>query len=113
MLRDRALVLSLVLALGVASCKGTEKVTGNPTTLTELRTLASMLPFLTKSLTAAKAEERFGLPNQLMTTRALVYLYDVEDQKTVSLVFPLDGGVITFARLQDRNGVSQLLPLLD
>jgi hypothetical protein len=113
MLRDRALALSLALALGVASCKGTEKVTGSPTTLTELRTLASMLPFLTKSLTAAKAEERFGLPNQITNSGVLVYIYDVEDQKTVSLVFPLDGGVITFARLQDRNGVSQLLPLLD
>ena len=113
MFRDRALVLSLALSLGAAGCKGTENVTGNPTTQIEFRTLASMLPYLTKSLTAAKAEERFGLPNKVTTTGALVYVYDVEDQKTVSLVFPIDGGLITFARLQDKNGVSQVLPLLD
>lgn len=112
MLRNRALLLFLALALGVGGCKGKE-VTGNPTSQTEFRTLASMLPFLTKSLTAAKAEEKFGLPNQLTNSGVLVYIYDVEDDKKVSLVFPLDGGVISFARLQDRNGVSQLLPLLD
>jgi hypothetical protein len=43
----------------------------------------------------------------------LVYIYNVEDQKRVSLGFPLQGGTIVFARLQDRNGNEQNLDIPD
>jgi len=104
--------LTLALTLLAAGCKDSA-VTGNPSPVTEFRTLASMKPFITKSLTAAGAELQFGLPNTLTMSGMLVYIYNVEDQKRVALGFPLQGGTIVFARLQDRNGNEQNLDIPD
>ena len=52
----RALVLTFPLLL--AGCKGTEHIIGTPSNLTEFRTLDSMTPYITRSLTAQKAHEK-------------------------------------------------------
>ena len=56
MLRRIALAFVLVIMVPLVACKGTENVTGNPGGGGESRTLASMAPLITKSLTAIGAE---------------------------------------------------------
>jgi hypothetical protein len=109
----RSIAFFAALSLVVASCNGSQGVTGNPSNVTEFRTLASMLPYITKSLTPALTEERFGLPNQAQGSGVIIFVYNVEDGKKVSLGFP-GYAPISFAKLQDRNGTTlQDLPILD
>ena len=60
----RRLVLALCLAFTapLVACKGTENVTGTPIGGTESRTLASMTPLITKSLTVTSAETSLRVP---------------------------------------------------
>jgi hypothetical protein len=106
----RALVLAFPLFL--VDCKGTEHIVGRPSGTTEFRTIASMLPYITSSLTARKAQEQFGNPNSKSTAGEIVLVYDVEDSKKVSLGFPSLEGQINFARVSDKTGASQDLPIL-
>ena len=73
---------------------------------TEVRTLASMLPVIKKSLTPLLAEQTFGPPDARSGTGPINYVYGVEDQKRVNLTFPGPTDFISFASLQDRNGVA-------
>ena len=106
----RALVIAFPLLL--AGCKGTEHIVGTPSNLTEFRTLASMQPYITRSLTARKAQEQFGNPNAKTTAGEIVLVYNVEDSKKVSLGFPSLDGQIIFARLSDKTGASTNLQIL-
>ena len=106
----RALVIAFPFLL--AGCKGTENIVGTPSPLTEFRTLASMQPYITRSLTAQKAQETFGNPNAKTTAGEIVLVYNVEDSKKVSLGFPSLEGQILFARLSDRTGASTDLQIL-
>ena len=80
---------------------------------TATRTLASMLPFIKKSLTALLAEQTFGAPDGRTGTGPINYVYNVEDQKRVNLTFPSSTATISFASLQDRNGVSTPITIAD
>ena len=96
----------------LAGCKGTENIQGTPSSLTEFRTLASMQPFITRSLTAQKAQEQFGNPNARTTVGEIVLVYNVENEKKVNLGFPSLEGQIVFARLSEKTGESTDLPIL-
>jgi hypothetical protein len=96
----------------LAGCKGTENVVGAPSELTTFRTLASMTPYITTSLTARKAQETFGNPNSQSTSGEIVLVYDVENSQKVSLGFPSLDGQIVYARLSDKAGVSTNLQIL-
>jgi len=106
----RAILIAFPMLL--AGCKGTENVVGTPSPLTEFRTLASMTPYITRSLTARTAKEQFGNPNSQTAVGEIVLVYNVEDSKKVNLGFPSIDGQITFARLSDKTGASTELPIL-
>jgi len=103
----RRFVLALCLAVSapMVACKGTENVTGTPIGGTESRTLASMMPLITKSLTVTSAEAAFGFPNSRTTTPPIILVYLVEDGKKVSLGFPDVVSVISFAQVTDKLGI--------
>ena len=111
----RRFVLALCLAFSapLVACKGTENVTGTPIGGTDSRTLASMTPLITKSLTVTSAETAFGFPNSRTTTPPIVLTYLVEDGKKVTLTFPDMVGVISNAWLTDKLGVVTSLTILD
>jgi hypothetical protein len=104
MLRRIALVLALAVSAPLVACKGTENVTGNPIGGGEGRTLSSMAPLITKSLTVTSAETAFGFPNARTTTPPIILVYDVDDGRKVSLGFPDMVSPISFAQLTDKNG---------
>ena len=106
----RALAIALPLLL--AGCKGTEHIVGTPSATTEFRTIASMQPYITSSLTLDKALAQFGNPNAKSTAGAIMLVYDVESSQKVSLGFPSPDGLINFARVSDKTGASQDLPIL-
>lgn len=111
--RRIALALCLAFTAPLVACKGTENVTGAPTGATESRTLASMTPFITKSLTVTGAETAFGFPDARTLTPPIVLTYLVEDGKKVTLTFPDMVGVISSALLTDKNSVVTSLTILD
>src|SRR5215203_455856 len=113
MLRRIALAFVLAITVPLVACKGTENVTGNPGGGGESRTLASMAPLITKSLTAIGAETVFGLPNSRTLSPPIVLTYLVEDGKKVSLGFPDMTNTIQFAQLTDKNGGVTNLVILD
>jgi hypothetical protein len=107
------LALCLAFAAPLVACKGTENVTGTPIGGTESRTLASMTPLITKSLTVSAAETAFGFPNSRTTTPPIILVYLVEDGKKVSLGFPDLVNVISFAQVTDKLGIVSNLTILD
>ena len=104
--------LLIALPFLLAGCKGTENIQGTPSSLTEFRTLSSMQPFITKSLTPKTAQEIFGNPNAKSTVGEIVLVYNVENEKKVNLGFPSLEGQIIFARLSDKTGESVELQIL-
>jgi hypothetical protein len=72
-----------------------------------------MLPLIKKSLTPLLTEQTFGVPDARSGTGPISYVYNVEDQKKVNLIFPGPTATISFASLQDRNGVSTPITIGD
>ena len=113
MIRRLSTALFLSFALLAAGCKGTENVTGTPIGGQEGRTLASMLPYLTKSLTAPVAELTFGRPDAATGSGLILFIYNVENGQKVNLGFPSPTDPISFASLQDKNGGTTPIQLKD
>jgi hypothetical protein len=111
-MRITARTLAIAFPLLLVGCKGTEHIVGTPTNATEFRTLDSMKPYITRSLTAQKAQETFGNPNSKTTAGEIVLVYNVENSQKVSLGFPSQEGQIIFARLSDKSGASTDLQIL-
>jgi hypothetical protein len=112
MSRLHALAIAVPLFLGACSGGAVEPITMDPVTVTGQRTVASMLPKLTRSLTPSSAEATFGKPDEVTGSGLLIYVYRVEAGKSVYLSFP--GFTKIFgASLRDASGGSQALPLLD
>lgn len=112
----RKIGIALILALGLVApaCKGTENnVTGTPSGGEEARTLASMLPYLTKSLTVPAAELTFGRPDAVSGSGLILLIYNVEDGQKVNLAFPGPTEPISFASLQGKNGGTTPIVLKD
>ena len=105
-----ALVIAFPFLL--VSCKGTENIQGTPSSTLENRTVANMQPYITKSLTPQLALDRWGSPNSRSTAGEVVFVYNVEGSKKVSLGFPSLTGEILFARVSDLSGASTDLPIL-
>jgi hypothetical protein len=104
MIRRLTLAFCLSLLAAAPACNGTDTVMGNPMTGSEGRTLASMLPFITKSLTAPQAELTFGKPDDAAAGGSVLFIYNVENGQKVNLGFPNPTDPISFASLQDKNG---------
>ena len=114
MKRRLRLAFCLCLTLAAAGCSTDPDIpsqAGGGETAT--RTLASMLPFIRKSLTPLLTEQTFGPPDTRSGTGPINYVYAIEDQKKVNLTFPSTTGTITFASVQDRNGVTTPITILD
>lgn len=111
--RRIALALCLAFTAPLVACKGTENVTGSPTGAAETRTLASMTPYITKSLTVTGAELAFGFPNSRTLTPPIILVYQVEDGKKVSLGFPDLVSAIAFAQVTDKVGVVTSITIAD
>jgi hypothetical protein len=114
MKRRLTIAFCLCASLAAAGCTTSPDVpsqAGGGETAT--RTLASMLPFIKKSLTPVLAEQTFGPPDAKSGTGPINYVYAIEDQKKVNLTFPNATATITFASVQDRNGVSTPITILD
>ena len=113
MIRRLSTALILSLALLAPACKGTENVVGTPIGGQVGRTYESMRPFIKKSLTAPQAELTFGRPDAGSGGGQVLFIYNVEDGKRVNLAFPNPTDPISFASLQDKNGGTTPIPLLD
>lgn len=111
-MRITARTFAIAFPLLLAGCKGTEHVVGTPTNMTEFRTLASMQPYITTSLTPRKAKEQFGTPNSQTTIGEIVLVYNVENSQKVTLGFPSLEGQINYASLSDKTGASTSLQIL-
>lgn len=113
MIRRLGIAFCLSLAFLGPGCKGTENVMGTPLGGQEGRTLASMMPYLTKSLTAPAAELTFGRPDAAGGSGLILFIYNVENGQKVNLGFPSPTAPISFASLQDKNGGTTPIPLKD
>jgi hypothetical protein len=113
MIRRLAFALGLSLVLVAPACKGTENVTGTPMGGQEGRTLAGMMPYLTKSLTAPAAELTFGRPDAASGSGLILFIYNVENGQKVNLGFPSPTDPIAWASLQDKNGGTTPITLKD
>jgi hypothetical protein len=111
--RRIALALCLAVTAPLVACKGSENVTGTPIGGGETKTLASMTPLITKSLTVTSAETAFGFPNSRTLSPPIVLTYLVEDGKKVTLTFPDLTSPISSAWLTDKLGVVTSLTILD
>jgi hypothetical protein len=116
MIRRITFAFGLSLALLASGCKGGDRVVGAPTAgggSSEARTLAGMKPDLKKSLTPILAEQTFGPPDQKAGSGLIIYIYNVEDGRKVNLAFPGPTALISFASVQEKNGGTTDIPLLD
>jgi hypothetical protein len=107
-LRSFALVLALGALAPVVACGKSS----DPTSASDTRTVASMLPKLTRSLTPAGAEAAFGKPDETVGSGLLIYVYRAEAGKKVYLGFP-GFAAILYAKAVDASGGAQDLPLRD
>ena len=107
-LRSTALALTLL----VAACSNGAPIPVDPVVVTGQRTVASMLPKLSRSLTPAIAETTFGKPDETTGSGLLIYVYHAEAGKRVFLSFPGFAPIMS-ARVQESTGASQELPLRD
>ena len=113
MYRRPAYLLGLSFALA-AGCQGSDRVMGAPTSgVSETRTLAEMLPNIKKSLTPPLAEQAFGSPDQRTGSGLVILVYNVEDDRRVNLSFPGPAALISNAFVQEKNGGTTPIPLLD
>jgi hypothetical protein len=108
MLRSLALAVALAAVTPLAACNGTS----NPTSASAERTVASMLPKLTRTLTPAGAEAAFGKPDETTGSGLLIYVYRAEQGKNVYLGFPGFAPII-YAKAVDASGSAVDLALRD
>jgi hypothetical protein len=101
--------LALIVPLALAACTNSSS---DPVTTPESRTVASMVPKLTRSLTPAGAESAFGKPDEITGSGLLIYVYRAEAGKRVFLSFPGYRPIMS-ARAVDASGASEELPLRD
>ena len=102
--RLRAIALAVPLLL--AACNGSS----NPAAASVPRTVASMLPKLSRSLTPAAAEAAFGAPDERTGSGLIIYVYRAEAGKKVYLGFP-GFAPIVYARAVDLSGAVEELAL--
>ena len=105
----RIRALALILPLALAACTNSSS---DPATVPASRTVASMVPKLTRSLTPAGAESTFGKPDDIEGSGLLIYVYRAEAGRRVFLSFPGYQPIIA-ARAVDAAGGSVELPLRD
>jgi len=114
MIRRLSIAFGLCLTLSASGCTTEQDIPSQALGgETATRTLSSMLPLIRKSLTPQLAEQNFGPPDGRTGTGPINYVYLIEDQKRVNLTFPSATATISFASVQDRNGVSTPITIAD
>jgi hypothetical protein len=106
---QRLRALALIVPLALAACTGSSS---DPATVPESRTVASMVPKLSRSLTPAGAESAFGKPDEITGSGLLIYVYRAEAGRRVFLSFPGFAPIVG-ARAVDAAGGVEELPLRD
>jgi hypothetical protein len=91
--------VAVALPLLIAACNSSS----NPAAAPAPRTVASMLPKLTRSLTPAGAEAAFGAPDERTGSGLIIYVYRAEQGRKVYLGFPGFAAII-YARAVDVSG---------
>jgi hypothetical protein len=107
--RSITLALSLGTLAPLAACNNSSS---DPAAVAAPRTVASMLPKLTRSLTPSGAEAVFGKPDEITGSGLLIYVYRAEEGKRVFLSFPGFAPIVS-ARAVDASGSAQELVLRD
>jgi len=107
-LRSLALALTLAAVAPLVACNGSS----NPAAASETRTVASMLPKITRSLTPAGAEAAFGKPDETTGSGLLIYVYRAEAGKKVFLSFPGFAPIVS-AKAVDASGAVEDLTIRD
>jgi hypothetical protein len=113
-MQTRLRTIALAIAMGafapltLAACNGSS----NPAAASEARTVASMLPKITSSLTPAGAEAAFGKPDETTGSGLLIYVYNAEAGKKVYLSFPGYAPIVS-ARAVDPSGAVEVLTIRD
>ncbi|HEV2130963.1 MAG TPA: hypothetical protein VGR27_07670 [Longimicrobiaceae bacterium] len=102
-MRRYLLMPVLALLLLASACGGTR-------TEPAPRTLESMLPQLTRSLTPQGARDAFGAPDEEPGSGLIIYVYRVDQGRSVWLGFPGFEPII-YAKLRDPSGRDRELPL--
>jgi hypothetical protein len=100
---------ALTTTLIISACT---RGTADPVRTPNARTVASMLPKLSRALTPATADAAFGRPDETTGSGLLIYVYRVEEGKNVYLGFP-GYAKILYAHVIDSSGSSQDLPFTD
>jgi hypothetical protein len=105
-LRSLALALSFgaVAPLVLVACNGSS----NPAATSDARTVASMLPKITASLTPAGAEAAFGKPDETTGSGLLIYVYRAEEGKKVYLAFPGYAPIVYAKAVSPSGAVEEL-----
>jgi hypothetical protein len=105
----RPLVYLLLLAMmGVPALTGCR--TDTMREAESSRSLASVLPKLTKDLTPATARARLGAPDEETGSGLIIYKYRLADRQVLWLGFP-GYAPITYAQLERADGVRSNLTL--
>jgi hypothetical protein len=107
-LRTLALAFSVCSVAPLAACGGSSDPAAAPAEPAAPRTVASMLPKLTHSLTPAGAKAAFGEPDETTGSGLLIYVYRAEQGKKVFLSFPGFAPIVS-ARAVDAAGVEEQL----
>jgi hypothetical protein len=105
----RLALLASVLVVGFTACQSGSTTPGDETST---RTLASMRPLITRSLTPAAAGASFGKPDEITGSGLLIYRYRADSGRTVSLGFP-GFAPIMYAKVLKASGEVEDLPLLE
>ena len=115
MIRTLTYVLCFSLALTAVGCQGNDRVVGAPTFGggADTRTLDDMRPNIKKSLTPTIAEATFGPPDQRTGSGLVILVYNVDNGRKVNLAFPGPTALISYASVQEQNGGTTTIPLLD
>ncbi len=100
----RFLLMPVLALLLLASACGETRTEPAP------RTLESMLPQLTRSLTPQGARDVFGAPDEQTGSGLIIYVYRVDQGRSVWLGFPGYEPII-YAKLRDPAGRDRELPL--
>jgi hypothetical protein len=103
----RLRALALIVPLALAACTS---ASSDPAAAPGPRTVASMVPKLTRSLTPAGAESAFGKPDEITGSGLLIYVYRAEAGRRVFLSFPGFAPIVA-ARAVDASGVVEELPI--
>ena len=98
-MRRTVLALCLSFAAAAAACNDSSQ----PAEPGPERTIETFEPYLTRDLTPALSNTRFGAPDEITGSGLIIYKYRLDAGRTLWLSFPGFAPIIS-ARLESRDG---------